>query len=756
MSLSQIRNKLPLRRCKQFFVPIFILLLVYIPLRFILAEIDKNLRKPVTFCYTHTAKDGPPPEEVYFSDRTGGWALKDERCRMTYNGVNGVNAWTIELPFQPGIHYYRYVLHRPGLPPDFAIDSDRRSSRLFNDKLPRSEIRVKSIRPYREWVDRIFRILIIGIPLLFPLGFWLMRFMRFRMSLKYKLVAAFLLLLVVTNALALILNSPRNENVARFLQTDTINLIHTMLISEGIEFAEIETDPAMQDRVRERLDRFFQTALIRENYEFFANDNLQITRVSVLGRNGQILVNVLGKELEQLLRVSYPDDRDIENYYGALTRRAFLAYTKRPEFNQAIFSFSIFDYFTDEIQSEADKKMIQQYRNMTPYFPENGYIAPILHHQNICGYYFFEIDGESISGLFKSNIYYNLALLAIFCVFCFFLISQSMDIMLKPVLSLINGLGMVREGRLDYKIEINTHDEIEAMGDAYNFMRTRIRESDNQIKYYTNYLEHELDKRWRELSRATAAYKEELYIAGRLQQQLLDLSAFEHIKNLEIRVSYSALTEVGGDFYIVSEPQNSCVRIFLADVTGHGVPAALIAMILKSEYEKVKSLDNLVQLLDTINEVFTSTYGSMCVFFTCIVMDIDTMAMRLRYVSAGHPNQYLLRNGECTPLHGKGRIIGVMTKPGFSLEEIALHEGDRIILFTDGLTEQTNPQGEEYGEARLIDLLRKTKENYGCYELNSAILRDMKDFQQTEETVDDITLISILYPIKKRGTRGEI
>ncbi|MDR2733449.1 MAG: SpoIIE family protein phosphatase [Spirochaetota bacterium] len=749
MSLSQIRNKLrKLNRFKSLYMPFFIVILIYIPLRFILAELDEKSRAPRLFQYEHREEDGALPGEVYFSDRSNGWALQDEHYRMMFDGTN---TWKIKLPLKPGIHNYRYVLHFPAENTlRFATDSNKLSSRLFNDKMPRSEIRVQSIRPLCEWVDRIFHILIIGIPLFFPLSFWLIRFMRFRMSLRYKLIVSFLFLLIASNAIAIILNKPQNENVARILQTDTINFIHTMLISEGIEFSELETNPVMQNRISERLDRFFQNTLIRENYETFANDNLQITRVSVLGMDGQILVNVWGKELEELLRISYPGDSDIKDYYEALAGRVFLAYKKRPEFNQTIFGFSIFDYFTDEIRGETDKKRIQQYRNMTSHFQENGYIAPILHHQKVCGYYFFEIDGESISGLFRNNIYYSLVLLAVFAILCFFLISRSMGIMLHPVLSLINGLDLVREGQLDYKIEVDTHDEIEALGDAYNFMRKRIQESADQIEYYTSHLELELDKRWRELSRANAAYREELYIAGRLQQQLLDLSAFLQIKNPEIRVIYSALTEVGGDFYIVSEPRNSCVRIFLADVTGHGVPAALITMILKSEYEKVKSLYDPVLLLNIINDAFAATYGTICVFFTCIVIDIDTAEMKLRYVSAGHPSQYLLRNGECVPLHSKGRIIGVVANPGFSIEEITLNEGDRILLFTDGLLEQTNPQGEEYGEARLIDFLRKASGQLNCDELNAAVLGDMKDFQQDQEPVDDITLISVRCPVKSR------
>jgi sigma-B regulation protein RsbU (phosphoserine phosphatase) len=198
------------------------------------------------------------------------------------------------------------------------------------------------------------------------------------------------------------------------------------------------------------------------------------------------------------------------------------------------------------------------------------------------------------------------------------------------------------------------------------------------------------------------------------------------------------------------------VRFFLADVTGHGVPAALFAMLLKSEYENVKFLPDPVSLLEVINNVFFSTYGSLHSYFTCVVMDVDTAEMKLRFVTAGHPNQYLLRSGNCIPLHSKGRIIGVLPNPEFLAEEIALEGGDRLILFTDGVIEQTNPEGEEYGEARLIDSLLAANEKNSCAELNAAILAAIKDFKRDQNPDDDITLISIRCPKKGRRAKKSI
>jgi len=166
-------------------------------------------------------------------------------------------------------------------------------------------------------------------------------------------------------------------------------------------------------------------------------------------------------------------------------------------------------------------------------------------------------------------------------------------------------------------------------------------------------------------------------------------------------------------------------------------------MLLKSEYEKVKNLDNPIQLLQSINDAFVTSYRALVVQFTGILMDIDTAGMSLRYVSGGHPYQCLVRNAVCTPLTGRGKIIGVVSDPNFSLEERTLKKGDRIVLYTDGLIEQTNSQGEEYGEARLMDLLAREAGRYPCNDLNQKIMKSLDGFQGEQGFADDVTLICI-------------
>jgi len=166
-------------------------------------------------------------------------------------------------------------------------------------------------------------------------------------------------------------------------------------------------------------------------------------------------------------------------------------------------------------------------------------------------------------------------------------------------------------------------------------------------------------------------------------------------------------------------------------------------MLLKSEYEKVKNLDDPVQLLQNINGAFVTSYRALVVQFTGILMDIDTSSMIVRFVSGGHPYQCLVRNAACIPLTGRGKIIGVVPNPDFSLEERALQKGDRIVLYTDGLIEQTNSQGEEYGETRLLEFISREAGQCSCKELSQKIQDSLEGFHGEQGYADDITLICI-------------
>ena len=725
----------------------------------ILKGLEQQHAHGVYFRYEHTPKNTAGegvsmPEKVIFSSTANNWDITNNSYRMYFDGKN---SWTNRFKLDPGLHQFRYALYYPPQTLHgtntigYEHDPYAPSGMRYNDKKPRSEYFVRDIAALRKLIDFVFLAFLIGILLFLPIRFWMARFMRSRMSLQFKIIFTFLFLLCVSNVGFLWLSTSQHAEFARTIQRDIFNTIHTMLISEDIQFQDIQYNSNMQFAITERLERFFQSARLFQNYNNSANNSLRITRVSVLDREGNILVNVMEKNLLLLIQTYFTNEQKLTGYFTELTQNVFQHYTSLKKSDQDFFSFQIFDYFTDNIRRQTFEDVTRQYQERTVRFKENGYIIPIQHDSllarflsgnQILGYYFFEVDGISYSSFFEANLSLNVALLTIFLIFSFFLMMHITSIMLEPILCLIEGLGKVREENFDFNIEVHTQDEIEALGEAYNFMRARIKKSEGDLDYYIKHVDNELEIRTHDLAQANAIHEENLFLARRVQERVLETGKQIANNTLDYDVVYSPCSEVGGDFYNISRVRQSCIRIFLADVTGHGLPAALVTMLLMSEYEKVKGYDP-VTLLQMLNEVFVSTYSSLTVFFTGIVLDINLANMTLHYVCAGHPSQYIVRNAHCISLFGKGRILGVVENPNLELQELALKEDDCIVLFTDGLLEQTNPGDEEYGNARIKEVLRREAGRRTCAELNAEICGDLARFQAAQSAVDDITLITI-------------
>ena len=126
------------------------------------------------------------------------------------------------------------------------------------------------------------------------------------------------------------------------------------------------------------------------------------------------------------------------------------------------------------------------------------------------------------------------------------------------------------------------------------------------------------------------------------------------------------MDEVGGDFFDVTRLDGNIVRILIADATGHGVQAALITMLIKSEYEGLKNvMDSPAKLLQMMNNLFFTKYLHLDTFFSCFIIDIDLQKETLCYASAGHPEQIFICNGRIEVLDKTGMIVGAKKNSEF-------------------------------------------------------------------------------------------
>jgi len=246
-------------------------------------------------------------------------------------------------------------------------------------------------------------------------------------------------------------------------------------------------------------------------------------------------------------------------------------------------------------------------------------------------------------------------------------------------------------------------------------------------------------------------FEKELEVAYRIQQQILP-SELPKMAGIQTTALAIPCHTVGGDFYDVIRINDDKVALVIADVTGKGIPAALLVSTLQASLhafiEHTYSPTDLVTKLNrVINE--NSTPEKFITFFICIY-DIPTWT--LRYVNAGHNHPFILfEKGGIEPLSKGGFCLGVFTDNRYEEGEIRLNPGDTLILYTDGVTEAMNAKNEMYGEARLYLTMHKMLDK-SVKEIERSILSDMKSFTDGAPQADDVTLVLMkvnpLFPVE--------
>lgn len=255
-------------------------------------------------------------------------------------------------------------------------------------------------------------------------------------------------------------------------------------------------------------------------------------------------------------------------------------------------------------------------------------------------------------------------------------------------------------------------------------------------------------KRSRErLATVLKAIRQDLSVARSIQEAILP-GRLDWIHNLRIAARYEPVVDIGGDFYDAAEVRPGVVRFFLADATGHGIQAALIAMAIKSEYESLKYLiHSPAQLLSRLLESFCEKFQSIKMLFTCFIVDIYVTESRIVYGGAGHPSQVLIQktSGTMERLERTGIMIGVQRDAVYEQQEIPFRSGDRLFLFSDGIFEQLNQNGDLYGLPRMMEVFERTR-GLALEKVLDAQLTGLDEYLNGETRSDDVTLIGIECP----------
>ena len=232
--------------------------------------------------------------------------------------------------------------------------------------------------------------------------------------------------------------------------------------------------------------------------------------------------------------------------------------------------------------------------------------------------------------------------------------------------------------------------------------------------------------------------EQELSTARRIQFSILPQSAPD-LYGLGVSLGYERMSEVDGDYFdfLVSE---HLLTILVADVSGHGVPAALVSCMLRVCFAAQKvNAGNPAAMLSGLGRMLRGSLGGQYVTAACVV--IDRNSGTITYAGAGHPPGILVRNdGESVFLDQNGLFLGPFPNASYDNMSVPFQSGDRLILYTDGITEARVSEGEEFGRERLREFLLAANETEPKSVLDRLFTQITKG-----DPEDDLTAVLVLF-----------
>lgn len=359
-------------------------------------------------------------------------------------------------------------------------------------------------------------------------------------------------------------------------------------------------------------------------------------------------------------------------------------------------------------------------------------IAPAKESQNII-LDLTEKTAAELDGRIKRTQWYFVRFLGISLVFIYMFSTVFTKILTAPIKKLTGEVAKIDGGNLDYRIRINTGDEVEELAWAFNHMTAKIQ----------NYIKN--------LAVVTAEkerIRTEIEVAAKLQADMLPKveGAYAKRKEFTLAAFMRPAKGVGGDFYDFFFLDDNHLGVVMADVSGKGVPAALFMVISRTLIR-----DNVLKGMP-LERTAMEINESLCVnnpngMFVTAWMGVLTISTgELSFVNAGHCRPVIRHlDGTCSYIRELGGLVlaGMEGVP-YKEAKIRLQDGEALLLYTDGVTEATSTKEELYGEDRLKRICESVSDN-APQKLVETIWIDVEKFQGAAEQFDDITMLALSY-----------
>jgi sigma-B regulation protein RsbU (phosphoserine phosphatase) len=298
---------------------------------------------------------------------------------------------------------------------------------------------------------------------------------------------------------------------------------------------------------------------------------------------------------------------------------------------------------------------------------------------------------------------------------------------------LYEGTRRVLLGDFGHRIPVQTQDQIGELSESFNQMTVNL-------------------ERLFIVEKEKERLQTEVEIAREVQAQLYPKQA-PPMRGLQLTVRCDPARMVSGDYYDYQEIAQHKLAFAIGDVAGKGISAALLMATLQAalraqmaQYIPTRENDcshlqdmDAAQVVSKLNkQLYAHTSPEKYATFFFAMFDEPTRT--LTYTNAGHLSPLLLRNGDVLPLDSNGTVVGAFPFSKYNESCVVLEPGDLLICYTDGVTEPENAYGEEFGEARMVELVKKHAHR-DDQEIISQVLDAVRGWNGSPELHDDMTLL---------------
>jgi serine phosphatase RsbU (regulator of sigma subunit) len=299
----------------------------------------------------------------------------------------------------------------------------------------------------------------------------------------------------------------------------------------------------------------------------------------------------------------------------------------------------------------------------------------------------------------------------------------------RPIKLLAVRAAQIAAGNLETRVEVSSGDEIGLLGEKFNFMADQL----------VLLLRQTAEK---------ATMEKELEVARTIQETLVPPTDVIDKQYIKLAGYFQPATQCGGDWWTVHEIKDGKLLVVIGDVTGHGVPSAMITAAAKAACDSVRAFTNeevtVTYLLEIMNYAIFEAAKRKFVM-TCFASVIDPKAKTITFANAGHNFPYLYRKdeagkGQFGALMTRGNRLGDLQESKYQAKEMSLQADDVLVWYTDGIVECENDAGEEYGEKRFRAAIRRA-ETKPPAEMRDEVVAAAGAFFGQKPRKDDITMV---------------